>query len=211
LIPLKLEELINKALSEVHSGLDHHLFWETRQSIYQTLGPVEYGITLNKARGLLAIMAARRVLPIFKASLPEEAMPEDLLTTAQEVVQGNLDINSPKMNSYLNDAYYAIKTFWGYKAVPWNAFLVGFAAFKALQEVGGWQPFQNRHIYTETSALKGTRDEDFAHTDDSDTALTAAVAFASGDHKMSCEPEKLLRFWNWWLTEAIPNVWEAAV
>lgn len=89
--------------------------------------------------------------------------------------------------------------------LPTRAFDVLAATYEALSQVLGFGPFDGVAISPDTreAALLG-----------SDAAAAAAVRAASGVFDdffatESFDPQRQRAFWEWWLTEAIPQAWAA--
>jgi hypothetical protein len=225
-LPETLQALVNTALAEMQADPDHRLSHQRRGQIYDALGPLTEDISRN-ARGWLAVITARRVLPAFQAAFPEDTLPQQLLDMAVSILQGRGD--EAAAEELQEWGYNASGNAWGYDEaeVPWNADLAGSAAYHALKEARGqpplqyldkvfklgavaWPPGEQITEYPEPRPATQFTDEDLCQIDASDTAANAAVAFACEAGGPFCDPGKLREFWTWWLTEAIPEAWETA-
>ena len=223
-IPEKLTALVTAALAEMQADPSHRLPYQRRREIYDAFGNDQIG---RDALGWLAIITARRVLPIFQEAFPEDTLPQELLGTAVGVLQGQVDEETVEEMQELG--YNAAGNVWGYDEdeMPWNADMAGGAAYHALKEARGQKPLQHldkvfslgvvdlasgEMVTEHPQPMSGDQfaDEELSQIDSSDTAAKAAVAFACGAEGPHCGPEKLCVFWTWWLQEAIPEAWEAA-
>ncbi len=225
-LPAALQTLVAAALTEMQADPAHRLSHQRRSQIYDALGPLAEDAG-RRARGWLAVSAARRVLPTFEAAFPDDALPRQLLDMAVSVLQGRAD--EAAADELQEWGYNASGNAWGYDEaeVPWNADLAGSAAYHALKEARGQPPLQyldkvfavgvvgwpsGRQIEDYPTPQPATEftDEDLCQLDDSDTAAVAAVAFACEAGGPFCDPDKLREFWTWWLAEALPEAWAMA-
>jgi hypothetical protein len=77
------------------------------------------------------------------------------------------------------------------------------AAYKALSEVIGEDPFKNVEISKETS-------DDDLDPWASDTTKWASYAYANRPELIMMKEEKFAQFYIWWLNDAIPEAWSLA-
>ncbi len=222
--PKTLETRVNAALAAMRTAPNHHLPHHHRSTIYATLRThaKEHG---PQVLGWLAVLAARRVLPIFQAVFPADTLPRELLATAEGVLRGQVE--DKKAAEMQDKGYHAAGSGWGYDedAISWPEDLAAKAAYHALKEARGQEPLQ----HLEQTFVVGTvdtvsgewvekvakplsdehfTDEQLCQSDDSDTAAVAAVAFSCAAEAPRCAPEKLDIFWTWWLKDAIFRAWE---
>ncbi len=225
-LPETLQALVNTALADMQADPSHRLSHQRRSQIYDAMGPLTENIG-RYARGWLAVITARRVLPIFQAAFPEDTLPQQLLDMAVSILQGRDD--EAAAEELQEWGYNASGNAWGYDEaeMPWNADLAGSATYHALKEARGqpplqyldkifalgvvaWPSGQQIEEYPEARPATQFTDEDLCQLDSSDTAATAAVAFACEAGGPVCNPDKLREFWTWWLAEALPEAWETA-
>jgi hypothetical protein len=226
-MPLQL--LLDTALGEVKVDPHHRLAPQRRRQIYDALlRSTDFAV--QQAQGWLAVLAARRVLPLFERVFPDDSLPRDILDTAVGVLQGSVD--DARAVEIEDEGYNASGNAWGYdelEEITWPAALAADASYHALKEARGFQPLNHLDRYhtvgTVTSPLQDdavfslepepTRgytwpDEEVCTVADADTAAAAAVASSCREDGPVCDPEKLQAFWTWWLVEAIPMAIEAA-
>lgn len=200
--PPALSQAVHRALRAIDEHPDHMLLPVYRQAVYQAFvsGNEAGG---RRARGLLSVLTARHVLPIWQREQPDDMMPERLLATADGVTTGQID--AARVDAVIDEAWEWLPAL---KIERWgnpDAYNAGAAAVFALQETRG------------EGFLEGVRigdddpDDEFFDPGTGDTALFAAAAFAGpswDDTDDTFDPMKAREFWTWWLREAIPTVWE---
>jgi hypothetical protein len=223
----ELQVLLEKAhlTLECHPEADLPLGY--RQAIQRALGPY-YDVQQNrlqsaaavgyKRRGVLAILTARYVLPIWQQVIPSEsvtqkeveaAAPIHALLKAQRLLTGQIPIPVE------SNGWHALNQF--YSHIWQNLLLImetenvdqtwpTFAGWAALMAFGEMK--QNLQIDTHEIDLEQT-DEEFA-MDERDYACYAATTYANGTPDWP-SPDQARRhhFWHWWLTEAVPMAWHA--
>lgn len=223
-MPEKLTTLVTAALAEMRANPSHRLPYQHRREIYGAFENHQIG---RDALGWLAVIAARRVLPIFQRAFPDDALPQQLLDTAVGVLRGQVDEETVEEMQELG--YNAAGHVWGYDEdeMPWNVDMAGGAAYHALKEARGQEPLQHldkifnlgvvdlasgEMVAEYPQPISGDQfaDEELSQIGSSDVAAKAAVAFSCGVEGPHCDPEKLCAFWTWWLKEAIPEAWETA-
>jgi hypothetical protein len=151
--------------------------------------------------------------------------PEGALALAEQVILGSFDRDEAfKIACRM---HYLVGKSWEYQ--PVYAVYVEGAANRSLVEVSrpddGYDAFHylgNLSFTNDTFALgasvtaPGTlHGEQFTDTmwvrsGQSDCAAEAAIAWSCGAESKDPEPDKLLEFWRWWLTDAIPQAWAKA-
>lgn len=213
-IPDNLKFLINLLLMNIQSDPHHRLPVQKRQEIYAAFGP-KTDHQANCVRGWLAVITARHVLSIFEQALPDEDNPRKLIEMAETTLRGKL---------YVEDAIHEAAEgheiagrLWGHEEteVTWNVYLAGTAAHRALEEAAGMDHFKKMSwIRGGDSPDQGGQSVPFDQLPDEilaeqlgDAASAAAVAYAYDTDQLKCDSKKLLEFWYWWLTEAIPAAW----
>ena len=225
-LPEELQLLVNTALAEVDTNLQHRLAPQRRRQIYDAFKASTDPLG-QRARGWLAVITARRVLPLFQQEFPEDTLPQDLLNAAASVLQGR--VNDATADDIQDQGYHASGNAWGYDEteITWNADLAGCATYHALKEARGQEPFGNLDKlfklgvvswpsgesvseYSQPIGADQFTDEDLCQIENSDTAAAAAVAFACEPDGPPCDSSKFQEFWTWWLTVAIPEAWKTA-
>lgn len=214
-LPPKLQKLINIALTEMSSDIQHRLNPNLRCQIYDVFGEVT-DKTGQRIRGWLAVITAEHVLPIFQQYFPEDTLPKELLATATGILQGR--VNEVIADDMQDQGYHASGSTWGYneEEMPLNADLAATAAYHALLEARGRYPFRDLHSLRKRERIRtgnNVGEEYWADRIDEDlvvgggigdTAAFAAIASSCQYDRLQCDSQKLEHFWKWWLTGAIP-------
>ena len=227
-LPQDIQALAAGALAEMEADPRHHLQPQRRQALYAALAGAA-DPALRTAAYWLAVLAAERVLPLFRAQCPDDELPPALLATAIGVLEGRVDAaTAAEMEE---QGYRASKNAWGYEAgeLPWPVGLAADAALRALKEARGYQPLTDLGPLLRRGTVElqpgpedappllppepagpALNDEDLCQMESGDTASLAAVAAASSEFGPTCDPERLRAFWAWWLQEALPAALAAA-
>lgn len=208
-LPAQLAQRMREALEAVHRHPAHDLNLGHREAIWAALGPREVGGTGHKRRAVLALLAAGRVLPLWRdVQLPEEmvvwelqdADPRRVLTIALRVLDGAVD------RAYAERATSSVfNTLNALAAVPGNEVphFVGLSADRALATALSDERFDPDAL--NLSLTDAARD---AWT--YDATYFAAGAAADGPlTQPDTDAGKRRAFWEWWLTQAVPAAWEA--
>lgn len=203
--PKALSQLISEASLAVHNHPQHDLDLGYRQAIWAALGALggvsnAIGGIGHKRRAILAVFTARKVMPIWERTWPNDKRPSQILTKAEQLVHGSEDVKAA--------------TEYGDQFWTWIE-----------QSIGAYE--DKIPVYVGASAVKALfvalQDEQFEYTDinfqrtdadvdvyDLDASYFAAAAYANGS---IWEPEsdsaKRRKFWEWWLNEAVPSAWSA--
>jgi len=213
------------ALAEMQADPQHHLPPRRRQAIYAALAGAP-DPALRAAPHWLGVLAAQRVLPLFQARCPDDGLPPALLAAAVGLLEGRLD--DAAAAEMQEQGYRASENAWGYEQdeLPWPVGLAADAAYHALKEARGHQPLTDLDAFLRRGTVvldpseerapepappmmpapdeHGLNDEALCQLDSRDTASIAAVASASTEFGPTCDPQRLLVFWTWWLQEALP-------
>jgi hypothetical protein len=204
-IPELVQALLEAVLDEVEADPKHMMSPQRRREIYNALS----NFTGQQTSRWLAVITAKRVLPVFQQSYPDNSLPQELLETAIGVLQGQVD--NTRAEEMLDRGYHASGNAWGYdeREIPWPVWLAGNASYHALKEVCCHQPLSNLpdHYY-KNGVLTPWSDEELCESPFADTAAVAAITSASDSNSTMYDSKKLQFFWNWWVVEAIPTAVE---
>ncbi len=213
-IPDNIILLIKFLLRKIQNDPDHRLPAQKREEIYEAFGP-STDRQASRARGRLAVITARQVLSIFEQAIPDEDNPRKLIEMAEATLRGKLSVEDAIHEAA--EGHEIAGRLWGREdsEVSWNAYLAGTAAHRALEEAAGVDPFKKVSWIRESdSVAQGEQTIPFDEIPDEklaeqlgDAASAAAIAYAYDADQLMCDPKKLLDFWYWWLTEAIPAAW----
>ena len=205
-IPRMIQPVLAAVLNEVETDPEHRMVPQRRREVYDAIG----SFAGQQALHWLAVIAAQRVLPMFQQRYPDDTLPQELLRTAINVLQGQVD--DAQVEEMLDLGYHASGNAWGYdeREIPWPVWLAGSASYHALNEVCGYRLLSNLPEHYKGNVLTPWSDEDLCDWPFTDTAAVAAIASASNSHGTAYDSQKLLAFWKWWLAEAIPAAVEAA-
>ncbi len=176
-----------------------------RHSIWAALGPRADSFQVPKPFGLhrratLAILSARRVIPIWESVWPNDNTPHHILVEAGQVLNGLVEPQTADRDfgefwTYMDSLASRLKNS--------SAVMVGYSAAKALCTALFDEKFDPFHINYELT------DAD-VDPYDSDAAFAAAVAYAGGTiWNTDSISSKRREFWEWWLGEAVPSAWDS--
>jgi hypothetical protein len=186
-LPDAIQTLATTALGEMRADPRHRLPPRRLQALYAALAAAP---GLSATPHWLAVLAAERVLPLFRTLCPEDELPPALLATAIGVLEGHMD----RAVAALLEAqgYQTSENAWGYEVdgLPWPVGLAADAVLRALREARGYQPLTN---------LEACLDQGTLALQTGPAACQARSAPASRDFGHTCDPERLQAFWTWWL------------
>jgi hypothetical protein len=216
-LPPAVAERIDAALAAMRAHPQHHLTPHLHRAIYAAFGPWS-DPPACRAQAWLAILAAEHVLPIYRAEWPREITPrpEDLITVARRLAEGALTREAGEVTEALEHGYHAYGHLWVLD-IPDNVYLAVSAAYDALCEACALsEPLSDlTSVYLFAPHGQGLRgdawsDEELAGSGSADAASSAAIALACSPQNTPTDARKLRAFWEWWLTEAIPQAWRRA-
>jgi hypothetical protein len=194
-----------------------------RLAIYNAFGS-QSDLQGQRVRAYLALITARRVLPLWQAAFPSDDMPERMLALAEAVIRGTVD-TQVAAREMAEAWYHNPQSGDSGEYALWHTYCAGEAALNAVSEALSKNPLADRiQDYTSATNKDPTyiKDAETITDDDlvygvTDAASSAATAYAGridgGDGYLidsPSHPEKRREFWEWWLTEAIPQAWELA-
>jgi hypothetical protein len=238
-LPQKTKQLIVHTLEAVRADPEYNLTADERFAVYKSLGFKrvwsrsfsDLGVSYtsqdylnyleNELNNLtigdlvvdwLAIVSARKVLPIWERIWSQvetynDANPKEIIQTAESILNKSANISEVyvKLSDDFNIPVEVFATF--------DVALAFRAAYNALELILADPKFINLEIEDKINEIgkdfafiamrayaynKNTRDEI------ENKSKGEAITIANFDLK------KRLEFWEWWLTEAIPQAWELA-
>jgi len=262
-MPLKLVQLCEQYINIIHNEPLHRFKPNERLFFYDQFGFSIYGhhfddqreliiknvedgrlilTEADRAFGWLAILTARKVLPIWTNTKPEDYegnLAAEILTLAQELLLGRID---PYLayKKWFGDYYHSIgnllgdvneRTFYACKtahdvllAVLWGRKPIDYFD-KESDQFNDENILEGRYRYSDfaANAVNAWAIIDENQVGDRsrwDSARRTAMLTGRTDvvslkwlnryKPVTFDPQKRLDFWEWWLTEAIPQAWELA-
>ncbi len=147
-------------------------------------------------------------LPVWRkplATVWTKDIPAHLLLMAEAVLQGGADIHAIFAESC--EAHTILGNYFGYdeEEFPERAYLAAEAALEALNMalgLGWYKTFKVDKVQAESERLMGRGPAE-------QMAASAYSVEVDKEGRWLADPERLLAFWEWWLTEAIPAAWES--
>ena len=219
-ILLEIEILTRKTLEKLKDDLLHQLTPYERFTIYKSFGsfnrmalkewnpqillPETFVFSFaDIVLSWLSILTAREVLPIWIQDQPERNAPERIIGLAERFL-----LYKDKRAEVIEAA--SLFSGWLSNAdidVGENVYQAACAAFGAYELVVSPAILLTHHD------KPNVMDEDL-RGNGQDFARAAAKAFEFSDNSedwtIEYDLDKRLQFWQWWLTEAIPQAWELA-
>ena len=210
---MELPDELQNAVEKAYSALNHKPgTWISpyyRKNIYNILNSIDENIGY-KASAWLSILAARYSLAKWQESCnniewkSEKDKPEYYLYLAKRVLAETLDPS--KVINRLDAFEQATKTIYN---GDWDRYYISImaqACFVALRVSLGKDSFLDIELTKKTIDPNGY--EVLRPNPYWDTAFYAASAYSLNfqDHNETVAHE----FWEWWLTEAIPQAWDLA-
>lgn len=206
-IPTELQELITAGLVKVKSDPNHDMNLGYREAIYSALGPSALGSDNSDDSGhlrrvFLATLAVSHVLPLWQQAWPQDQTVQCILAKVNYIMSKPQEVDEEAMDE-------EIEELWDYTTELTNETrelggVVGMAAVAALS-LALWDGFMEE----EEIDLERSDSDDFMLND---CHFYAASAYAAGPPypialAEQSSPTKRQKFWEWWLTSAVPAAW----
>ncbi len=194
--PETLQQTVHRVYQSMLSHPEHRVPPFDRQSIYQVLDSLS-----RCARGWLALLTARHVLPIWEQVRLGDPMPAHLLDMTEAVLRGITETNIA--NQQVEKAWERLDKLGSDLTASSSSspLFAAQAAISAVKESIGEFPFAGIQI----DEFTGDEELDPWCTD---TALWAAAAFAGRIGDDTSDSAKRREFWEWWLMQALPTAWQ---
>jgi hypothetical protein len=197
----------------------HSLLPVERQKVYDYLGDLD-DISARRRRGRLALLAAHYVGPIWRHERPHDDRFDRLLALASSTLRGTTDAQAVREEQ---------EKAWNWIAhvrpVPPDAIVFEFDdELRDMRDPQDTISASATLVYqTALEAVVVALGEDrfkYCLITDHDTdydlevwyrdaAACAAMALAGQDQLLDPDNVRRLEFWTWWLTEAVPEAWQA--
>lgn len=154
----------------------------------------------RQRRTKLAILAVRKVLPIWETSFPTDDAPQQVLALVEETLTGTLIVREIAEREF-NNIWSHCDELNFYRNEHSKAITVGYAAAKA-----GWESLSETPGGCDERITDASTDHD-NDAYDSDASLDASLVYCNGGiWDEGSDNEKRLEFWTWWLTSAVRAV-----
>ena len=196
-LPSDLQQLIVQAQAVVRDHAQHELRPIFRLSIYHAI------MATPSVYSQLAILTAYQVLPLWTRDCPAEPLAVQLLRLAEDIRLGIGDRSVAEQA--VEDAWEQLTRFGADDGrVSKAGFFAGVAAREALLAVLSRDPF-------DAVLIRETTTDDDLDPWSSDPPHWAARAWTSDQQNPEPHAAKQHTFWEWRLTEAIPQAWQTSV
>jgi hypothetical protein len=209
-IPQHVQDLINSGLEKVDADLRHHLNLGHREAIYWAFGPQRFALGNKDDSGYirrmsLASQTILHILPIWETTWPENPLIQQILSKIQQTT----NLHPDKHDRNVLDK--EIHNLWLHVTELTDstreiAGVVGMAAV-GVYSLAVWDGFTGEDEFD----LQRQDSDDFMTCD---LHFYAAAAYANGPPypialASESDAEKRQTFWNWWLTQAVPEAWSS--
>jgi hypothetical protein len=200
----KFNALIQQCINEVNDSLNHNLSFKARRYLLEAFNEVASGdwsgsVDITNAhfiRAQLAILCAYKVLPVWEQNIVA-THPHRILQKSEAYFNGSLDYDDLdediiEFNNGLNNASNDKEMI----AYPVGRTITA-AAFTVIDD----------EIIMD-KGLSEDQKNDPQDSDYFDCAYWASIAYSSDNHLdvVGSDSKKNLKFWEWYLKEAIPSV-----
>ncbi len=199
-IPIKLQHLIEEKLGLVRGDSLHQLRPYFRNQIYDLMRS-EDSLIGNESVIWLQILAAQHVLSIGRSILPKDYNPELLIQTAKDILSDKVSLDFAETQL---DRAWKIQVGVKLEGAP-QIYLNAHNAFEASLQALAWAIEIPHYLEFDENET----DWDWLDPS-SDAAIWAAASYAGSVWDTAYNLIKGKEFWEWWLTEAIPQAWNLA-
>ncbi len=204
-LPSALSQAIESAYAAMERHPEHMLPPVYRQAIYRAIGPQSDPLS-HQVLGRLALLSARRVLPIWQRTRPDDHTPERLLATAEDMMSGRWDRALDE--AVAEQAWDWLTNLKMEHSTTFAAHAAVIALFDMLVDVrGNWYGVPGGGFLEGVSIGQNDMDDKFFDPGICDAAMFAVSAYADPQWDREYDPAKSHEFWTWWLREAIPTAW----
>ena len=211
-----LPALLKAASAALAADPGGHLNLAHRRRIWASLGPREYFPGLQQSRGglgvrrrfRLAAECARRSMPVWRVVRPEDDSPLVQLQRA-------FDFHAVKLSNkdflvfslrYSNHLHKLTAKRDRAEAPDCDSMFV--EAGQAVLAAGGVALRDEEFVPERLDEPADDRDTEWGGQDAAFWAACALSGGVPGNPRVPPNPERLRAFWTWYLTDAVPSVWQ---
>jgi hypothetical protein len=196
-LPQELTNAIGRAREALQHDEQSDLNLGYRHLIWSALGPRDAEGRHRRAR--LAMLAARRVLPIWERFWPHDRSPHEALALAEKVLRGEPDAQAVRQQRDLAFAKMDSLSDHSANKIPVSA---GYSAVQALSAALWDESFDPHKIDLNLT-------DDDVQPEEHDASYFAALASSNGPPwDPNSSAGKRRQFWEWWLPDAVPGAWQ---
>ena len=204
-LPISIINICAESLEWASQDPQHKLNPIRRLAIYDSFRCEGEDIGSRCFQGL-QIITAQHVLPIWKKTEDNNSLAESLIQLAQQVF--NHEQRPENLKEELQKIWVEMDWADMSSAYPERAFAALCSAFETLRIlINGFERWDDRGLGQENE--EDTDDELYQWGNDSARWASIAEAGWLMDTSPS-EDKNRLKFWEWWLTEAVPQAWKLA-
>lgn len=229
-VPQEIQQLANDGLKNIANNPLPHFDWHIRREMYRKFRTIVGDVKGRQIHGWLSLISAEFVLPIFTSTFTDDPLPQRLIRYGRRVLEGRMSANSRRLlllkdQGYMGTGIDMLELRDG--RIAYNAEYAGATAYKAIVEISSGsillEQVENLRRGDRYFIMGGSStppefnqfeygsmftDEDIAHLAAySDTASSAAIAFACESQNFRLKQDQLKEFWQWWVDEALPKAW----
>jgi hypothetical protein len=210
-IPFALADVIEKALIAVENNPDGNLNLGYRQAIWAKFGArldldVPESKLAHKKRTILAIQAVKRSLFLWEEKYPEDKTPYQIIDQIEKVLQGIIAFDTEEGLTQYDEfwCYFDNKSSGDPAAAESFQISIGYAAALCFYVAFIDENFDENYIDVNL--------EDAEDPYEMDVAQIVSIAYADGGvGDPNSNKLKRKEFWQWWLTEAVPQAWNMEI
>ena len=222
-MPTELENLLAASLQTVRQDSLHNLGIIERYKIYEMLASIDELRPLRFTLGWLGVLVTRKILNKWESQanywvgmeyqfgddIDIKELPNLILATLEDVLKAKISLAEAR--DKLSNLYHVIVSSVGDELFEYNPqgpmemACISDAAYNGLYQAVSGRSVVLKYL----KSIEHLTDDDLP-TEMLDGAGSAMLAYAGGNILGPVDVQKRLEFWEWWLTEAIPQAWQLA-